>query len=385
MGGGVRYAFEHPRRLRAAFVGCGGQAYRNLLPALAYAPVDLVATCDAEPGRAAAYARQFGAPRSYGDLGEMLARERPEAVFLATGYDAGGRPLYPAQAVEAMEAGCHVWMEKPPAASTAEVAAMHEASVRTGRKVAVGFMKMFSPAVVRVREILDDPGFGRVTSFSLRDPEMLPPRAARDDPARMVYFLDHVVHPASVIVRLMGPVRRIYVETASNGAAVVAVACRSGACGVLHMPWGQSGNCPKERLEVVGEGANVVVENNTRLTWYRPGHPGSGPFEYGRVADWTGPPGEAPLSWEMEAYSGQPLNMHVFYQGYASELIAFAECVLEDRPVRVAGLADAWHVLRFYEAFRDAGDGVVELGEPPEWTRPEPAPAAAPAALAAAG
>lgn len=80
------------------------------------------------------------------------------------------------------------------------------------------------------------------------------------------------------------------------------------------MPWGSSGNSPMERLEVVGEGANVVVENN---------------------------------------------------QGYWAELSYLARCCLTVVQVEIGGLGDAWHVMRFYEACLAASEGPVELATPP--------------------
>mgnify|MGYP003399750998 CR=1 FL=1 len=42
---------------------------------------------DPHQERAAAYARQFGAPRHYHDHREMLAHERLDAIFAVTDYD----------------------------------------------------------------------------------------------------------------------------------------------------------------------------------------------------------------------------------------------------------------------------------------------------------
>lgn len=364
----VRYRHEFDRRLRVAVVGCGGQAFRNILPAFSYAPVDLIATCDLDANRAESYASQFGARRWYVSLGELLEKEELDAVFLLTGYDEHASPRYPAQVVQVLEAGNHAWMEKPPAACVGDVERMHEASLRTGQQVGVGLMKLFSPGLRKVQEIMRTPEFGRPTTLYLRDPEELPRSSERADPARMVYLLDHLAHPASVIHGVMGPVRRVYVERAANGAAFVLLSFVNGASGVLHMPWGQSGLSPKERLEVVGEGANVVLDNNSSLTYYRPGHPGVGAFEYGRVGDYTGTIDSAPLHWVIDNYSGQPFNMHLFSQGYAPEVLSFCETILSGIPIATGGLADAWHVTRLFEALQHRGPWPLELGEAPAWT-----------------
>ena len=291
----------------------------------------------------------------------MLTEEELDAVFLTTGYDESGRPNYPKQAALVMRAGCHVWIEKPPAASTAEIQQLKMVSQETGKKVGAGFMKMFSPAVNKVRAIINSPEFGAPTSFYLRDFEGLPPRDQRKDLVRMRWFLDHIVHPASIIQTLMGPLKRFYMEEGPGGQPLIMMKFVNGAAGVLHLAEGQSGTSPKERFEVVGEGANVIVENNARLTYYRPGHRGVGKFEYGRIGDYIGLDEQAPLHWEMDCYSGQPYNMHIFYQGYAQEVMYFCQCILDDEPVSIGGLEDAWHITRFFEACQDAAGMPIEF------------------------
>lgn len=367
--GRVSFAHEYPKLLRIGFAGCGGQAYRNLFPSLAYAPIRLVATCDVVLDRAKSYARQFGAERFYERFDEMLEKEDLDAIFLATGYDQQGVPLYPRMAIQAMSSGRHVWIEKPPAWSLAEIEEMASVSAQTGRQVGVGFMKMFGAGARKVRELMQREEFGRVTSIGLRDPEKLPPSKDRCDPSKMNFFLDHIVHPISLIHFLMGPIQRFHVEAEPAGASVITFRFVDGACGFLYMPWGQSSYCPKERLEVVGEGANIVLENNSRLSYYRPGHPGRGEFSYGRVGDFTGTDEQAPWCWEMDCYSGQLMNNPLFYAGYAPEIVHYAEALLSGRELEAGTLGDAWHVLRFVEALRSAENEPVGLASPPDWAQ----------------
>lgn len=70
----IRFRHEYERRLRVAVVGCGGHAYRNILPALNFLPVELLATCDIARERAAAYARIFGAASGASRARAMGAR-----------------------------------------------------------------------------------------------------------------------------------------------------------------------------------------------------------------------------------------------------------------------------------------------------------------------
>src|SRR5437879_2489201 len=273
----IRFQFEYPERLRAAFIGCGDHAYRNIYPCLQYAPVELVAVCDRREERARHYARLFGAGAVYADHHVMLAKERPQVVFIVTGYDADARPTYPPLAIDVMRAGAHAWIEKPPAASAAEIEAMIAAEQETGRFTMVGFKKMFFPAVAKAAEIAARPEFGGVASVALRYPQSLPAAEKRGDARAMLGFLDHLCHPASILQRIAGPVERFtYERETINGGLVVSLRFRGGAIGAFHMAAGQSGTSPLERLEVVGKGANLVVENGSRLTYYRPGRRGEG-------------------------------------------------------------------------------------------------------------
>ena len=149
----VTYNHEYQRKLKTAFIGCGGHAQRNIFPTFQYAPIDLVAVCDLDLSRAEACARQFGAPRTYRDYHEMLQKEQPEVVFIVTNYDKDFRPRYPELTIDCLKAGAHTWIEKPPAASAQETQEMMKVSGQTGKHVGVGFKKMFVPANQKAREI----------------------------------------------------------------------------------------------------------------------------------------------------------------------------------------------------------------------------------------
>ena len=348
--------------VRAGFIGCGSHAFRNIYPALQFAPVRLVATCDLDGERARRFARQFGADRWYTDHHRMLADEALDAVFVVTNYDDEGRPRFPALAMDAMRAGCHVWIEKPPAASVSEIDAMQAVGTETGRFVMVGFKKCFFPAIQHLKSITERPEFGRPTSVTIRYPQAIPAEHEKESlkNERLRGFLDHIAHPASILQYVMGPVASLIYHRDSTGGGVALLGFRSGAVGTLHLAHGQSGTSPLERIEVVGEGANVVVDNGVKLTYYRPGI--RGPGGYGRSPDYIGDDVHAPIVWEPEFSLGQLYNKGLFMLGYAGEVRYFARCVQDGTPPAVCGLDDAREVMKVYEAFLQPPGVVVEMG-----------------------
>jgi predicted dehydrogenase len=361
--GRVTYSFEYERRIRAGFVGCGTHSWRNVYPTFQYAPVDLVAVADPHEERARAYARQFGVPAYYGNHRDMLERERLDAVFVVTNYDERGHPRYPQIAVDALRAGAHAWIEKPPAATMEEVEMMLEAERQTGRFVQVGYKKMFFTAIAKAKEIISRAGeFGPPAQIYVRYPQSLPPPELRGDPQRMRGFLDHFFHPASIVQHLLGPVRSVsYQWEPLGGGSVSTLVFPGGAIGLMHLAGGHSGTSPLERLEVIGRGSNVVVENGVKLTYYRRG--ARGPGGYGRSASYIGADESAPLVWEPEFSLGQLYNKNLFLLGYAPEVTYFCECVLAGRRPAYANLDDTVAMMRWYQVYRLPPGEILEIPE----------------------
>lgn len=341
--------------LRIALIGCGSHAVRNVLPALQWAPAQLCAVCDLNAQRAQKAARTFGAPNFYTDWRQMLDHEKLDAVFLVLATDENGEPRYPAFAVELMQRGVHVWMEKPAAASSHAVRQMQEVSAQTGKTVGVGLKKMFAPANVAAKKWSEAPEFGRVTSITARYPQNLFGAASRHDSQKMAGFLDHIVHPFSMLRLLGGDIKSLLFERcAHNGASVTLLQFASGAVGSLHLSAGQSELAPLERTEIVGEGSNIVIENNIRATYYRAGNPRGG---YGNSPSFFDIEGEAPLFFEPEFSLGNLHNKGLFLLGYAPEIREFCAAALENRAPEQGNLDDALALAAVYEAYRDGVEG----------------------------
>jgi nucleoside-diphosphate-sugar epimerase len=82
--------------------------------------------------------------KRYRDAAEMLERERPDAVHVLT-----PPATHAAVAILAMEAGCHVLVEKPMALSTAEVDEMTEVAERVGVTLSTCHNYLFKPSVAK--------------------------------------------------------------------------------------------------------------------------------------------------------------------------------------------------------------------------------------------
>lgn len=347
-------------RIRAAFIGCGSHSFRNIYPALQFVPVDLVAVCDLVEERAIAFARRFGAGQAFSDHRLMLRAARPDAVFVVTGYNPAGRPLYPALAIDALKAGAHAWIEKPPAATVAEIRKMKAAARAARRNVVVGFKKMFAPANAKARELARTRQFGRISQVNLQYPQYVP--AATDfrryfhdrlPVGAVVGFLDHLCHPLSVLVALLGKPRDLYFARSRSGGGIATFTFASGAVASLAMTHGASHAAPMERTMIVSDrGRHIIVENNLKVSYHKGWR-----LPYGASPDfYAGKETEAASVWEPEFSLGQLYNKGLFLLGYYAEIKEFCDSIVERRPPRGGTLEQAEIITGIFQAFRK-GEG----------------------------
>ncbi len=166
--------------LRVAIVGFGwmgrvhAQAYARVRHHYPEGPAfpELVAIADDVPGRAEAAAAQFGAATAVTDWRALIADPDIDAVSVTA-----PNFLHREIGTAVLEAGKHLWIEKPVGLSAADAQAVADAAVAHGRQTAVGFNYRNAPAVQAARELIASGGIGSVTH------------------ARFRFFSDYAAHP----------------------------------------------------------------------------------------------------------------------------------------------------------------------------------------------
>ena len=115
------------------------------------ARASVVALADVSEARLAVIAGMLGVPREhcYTDYTAMLAREKLDLVDITSPHH-----LHAEQAIAAAQAGCHVLMEKPIARTPDEARAAIAAAQAAGVKLCVLHNQLFTPASLKLRELL---------------------------------------------------------------------------------------------------------------------------------------------------------------------------------------------------------------------------------------
>jgi predicted dehydrogenase len=172
--------------IRTAVVGCGhfGRFHAEKYAALPEA--ELVAVVDCELGAAQALAARFGA-LALADPAALAGRVEAVSVAVPTG-------AHCAVASRLLEAGLHVLVEKPIAASLAEADALIALAAARGRVLQVGHLERFNAAVLALADVLERPLFvesHRIAPFK--------PRGTDVD-----VVLDLMIHDIDLIQALVG-------------------------------------------------------------------------------------------------------------------------------------------------------------------------------------
>lgn len=195
-------------KVRVSMVGCGQIATHLHVPDYAFCPeAEIVALCDLIPAKAKALAERW-APNAkiYTDYRKMLKEVQPDAVTVAL-----PNYLHAPVTIAALEAGCHVNVEKPMACSSAEAEKMIAAAKRCKRLLNVNQSQRRFPPHVKAKEVIESGILGKIlhvtAMFGHEGPEFWSPTGKwffRRKEARFGAMADLGVHKADLVRYLTG-------------------------------------------------------------------------------------------------------------------------------------------------------------------------------------
>lgn len=138
-------SFMPSQKYRTALIGSGWWGTNIMQAAVQQGQVKMVALCDVDERQIKTALGQLSkwtsdAPKIYKDYRELIQKEKPDIVIVATPDH-----WHPLIAIAAMNAGAHVYVEKPIGHTIDEGKAMVNAARRNGRMVQVGLHRRVSP------------------------------------------------------------------------------------------------------------------------------------------------------------------------------------------------------------------------------------------------
>lgn len=219
--------------IRVAVIGVGAMGRNHVRVYSELDNVDLIAIADPDREAADRIGRKYRI-RVYSDYREMLRVEELEAVSIVV-----PSLLHREVAIDCLEAGCHVLVEKPIASSSDDALAIIDTAEKLGRVLLVGHVERFNPAVIEAKRRIEIGELGKIFQIHAR---RLGPFPARIRDVGVV--IDLATHDVDIMSFLTGSeVTRVHSETerrihtAHEDLLSGLLRFRNGVIGVLDINW----------------------------------------------------------------------------------------------------------------------------------------------------
>jgi myo-inositol 2-dehydrogenase/D-chiro-inositol 1-dehydrogenase len=279
---------------------------------------NLAAVADVNEDAAKRCAQLYGIPKVTRDYRAILEDPEVQAVLICSATDTHAQIIE-----EAAAAGKHIFCEKPIALSLATIDRALAAVERAGVKLFIGFNRRFDANFQRVHHAINQGEIGQPELLHLISRDPSPPPIAYIKVSGGI-FADMMIHDFDMARFLIGSeVEEVYVaggvmvdpaigEAGDLDTAVVVLRFANGVIGTIENSrravYGYD-----QRVEVLGSAGAIRIDNNYPNTAI--------------ISDAQNVRRDLPLNFFMERYT----------EAYATEMQAFVEAVLHDRPVPVTG------------------------------------------------
>lgn len=250
-------------KVKYAVIGLGwfGEKHCEAISGLSNA--ELMALCTRRPERLQEVARRFGVRRTYTDYHELLAQPEIDAVSIVTMWD-----QHTAPALAALQAGKHVFLEKPMASTVADCDAIVAAAKKAKGSFMVGHICRFNPRYEAARSAIAEGRVGRIISMYAR--RNIPGWVTTDILNKIGPIIGDGVHDTDLMLWYSGDrVVSAYAQTVAYrgkkfpdlGWTMYRFA--GGAVGVLENIWclpDKTAFQIDERMEIVGTEGSIHIQ-----------------------------------------------------------------------------------------------------------------------------
>lgn len=256
-------------------LGAGNFAQGTLIPTMMQSRImQLVGLCAASGARTHAAAVKFGFEFCTTDEQEIYSHPVINTVVIATRHH-----LHAQQVVCALEAGMHVFCEKPLCLTEGELQQIEEAYLECdgAARLMVGFNRRFAPAAQRMKDFLAQSGGGPFLMHYRVNAGPLPEDHWINDPEQgggrilgeVCHFVDFLsfacnARPQTVQARLVS-------AWAGEPNLEITIRFSDGSLGTISYICSSDRSFSKERIEIFGQGCVAVLDDFRRLELVRHG------------------------------------------------------------------------------------------------------------------
>ncbi len=251
------------KRVRIGVIGTGAFAQSIHLPNLQrIQAAEIAAICSARKGgTAATLAKQYEIPQ-VAETPEAALNAQIDVVLIATRHDSHANLT-----LKALQAGKHVFVEKPLALCVEDAAAIVKAANEAGKLVWTGFNRRFSPYATALRLLVNQAKGPRVVTYRV-NAGALPGTHWLLDPIQGggrllgegVHFFDFITWLVGAEPQCVQAVQ-LQEESISPQNAAITITYSDGSVGTLIYTSVGDTKTGKERIEVFADGVSAILDD----------------------------------------------------------------------------------------------------------------------------
>jgi predicted dehydrogenase len=245
-------------------IGAGNFSKSVLLPALSKTKAYLAYVADLNGAAAKHAAAKFGAQQAVTDYRRILDDEQVDAVFVVTSHNTHSRFV-----CEALQAGKHVFVEKPLCLNEAELEQVQSTvSNHQSEMLMVGFNRRFSPHTVQTRQLVAGRSGPLCMNMTVNAGEIPASHWTQDPERGGGRIIGEGCHFIDLLSFIAGsPITSVSAMRVGEGPAIrddkmsIVLSFADGSVGTINY-FANGAKCyPKEMLEVFGDGRVLRLEN----------------------------------------------------------------------------------------------------------------------------
>jgi predicted dehydrogenase len=240
-----------PAPPRVGLIGAGhigafhSKAIRGVIRA-GLVDAEYIGVCDVDPDRAGEFGRMAGLPLVTSDPYALIDDVRINTIYICT-----PTAEHENLVLRAAAAGKAVFCEKPLMTSLEGAQRMASAVARAGVPNQVGLVLRHAPIFVALKQLMEDPSYGRLMTVVFRDDQFFPITGHYNSSWRKDAvttgggtLIEHSIHDLDILTYLCGPVERLTATTRNfagypsvEDLALVTLAFEDGATAALTSVW----------------------------------------------------------------------------------------------------------------------------------------------------
>lgn len=272
----IRTDVQRSGSATTSFIGSGNYATGVLIPAFKAAGANLKSVASSAGVSGLHAGRKHGFAETTTDTGTIFADSNTDIVVVTTRHDSHAQYV-----LQAIEAGKHVFVEKPLCLTLEELAEIETAYKRqidtgSARLLMVGFNRRFAPQVLRMKKLLAGVSEPKSFVMTVNAGAIPADHWTQDREVGGGRIVGEACHFIDLLRYLAGsPIQsyqRAMMDSVTQDTLSLQLCFKDGSIGMVHYFANGHQSFPKERLEIFAAGGVIQLDNFRKMQGF--GWPG---------------------------------------------------------------------------------------------------------------